>query len=944
MHGLRMLKRFAPTLVFLSFVLGCQPEPPTPIVEDEICRISEAASETEHEQQAWLQAFFHDCIDEVEGKNAAYKGWVKDEGGIRLTGPRIANQAFGSHQRVQVYYSPSMAAWLKDKSGPPPVGARMVKEMFVDFPGESDDRDGVAFMQRIDDESADGWLWALFFRPNSPSTGRKTGFISAQRGVSFCQSCHGVVADGDGTFAHLGNLTGKDVVSYTDLPGVLQDQIFPDAAEQGLVQGPHGIFAMVGSLTTAAGSACLAPLGVGSMPCDRELDPSFHKGDGCNPSQLQLKNCTVSMIYNDYLIPGSANPTDWLSSDSCQHCHDVALLQAGRTPEMMLVEPVTGRPERKGQEHRFFNLSPYGEAASSLMARSVRDPIFLAQLEYERERMSDAPDKVTDFCLSCHAPMGHRAYHGEASTLKPPFPESLLYQRPGESGSAFAGLARNGVSCNVCHRIEKPENLKEAYNANFEVGPMHRIYGPYDDPKGHAMAQSIGVTELLKGDQLASGEVCTSCHTVKPPIVRPDQAHDDWSELPMADEQMTWWEWNASEFADPDTGENCVDCHMPQQFGGEIFQNDVTTLDTFRIANIQAPDFPYTHAHPDPDDVDLPVRTQYRRHTLSGINLFAMELFRFYGFRLGIQSVELGLPTYTFNRSELASREALAMARTRTARIELTDLEVSDEILGATVKIENLVGHKFPSGVHFRRAWIELAAYSNDRRVWCSGCPDADGWIGFQIGDKSGRLASENAKHTEDLQRHWPVIKDARQVRIYEEAYVESNEPNAELSASFLGLAYKVKDTKLLPKGFNPDSPFAGKMLPIDCAEWPGECSSPDLVGGDIIRYKVPIDEIEDKITHVKARLHVQAVSPPYLRDIGVLSEDTKRAEGRPRRADLATVIGCLKTQEDRLFKDWTVEVACTKTKVDGGSESCLAEFPLTTTDLMYALAIRSCK
>ena len=124
------------------------------------------------------------------------KGWVKDEGGIRLTGPRIANQAFGSHQRVQVYYSPSMAAWLKDKSGPPPVGARMVKEMFVDFPGENDDRDGVAFMQRIDDESADGWLWALFFRPNSPSTGRKTGFISVQRGVSFCQSCHGVVADG----------------------------------------------------------------------------------------------------------------------------------------------------------------------------------------------------------------------------------------------------------------------------------------------------------------------------------------------------------------------------------------------------------------------------------------------------------------------------------------------------------------------------------------------------------------------------------------------------------------------------------------------------------------------------------------------------------------------------------------------------------------------------
>lgn len=900
------------------------------VEEDAHCRVAEAAldaQEGEGEQAAWLQAFFHECIGETSGENAAYRNWQVDARGIRLTGPRVGTQAFGSHQRVQVYYSPSMAEWLEHRDGAPPVGARMVKEMFADFDAQGTDRDGVAFMQRIGGESGDGWLWALFFKPNSPSTQRPLGFVAAQRGVSFCQTCHAVVADGNGTFAHLGNLDGTDVVSYTDLAEVLPVNSSTPLDPLGL--GPHGLFAFGGIEAegdlAGAGLPCPPTSGSGSMPCDREVDLTFF-ADQQGP--------VASMVYNDFVVPGTANETDWMTSDACQHCHDVALLQAGRTPEMMRIEPVAAGDGPAA--HRFFNLSPYGEAASSLMGRSVRDPLFLAQMEFEQERLPAAPDKVSDFCLSCHGPMGQRAYHAMHPGEDEYLPASVLYEHPGEKEGAIASLSRNGVSCNVCHRIEPTQELEEAYNANFEVADIDRVYGPYADAKGHAMKQAIGVTEFEQGEHLTSGQVCVSCHTVKPPIVEPGEAEADWTKLPRANEQMTWWEWNASDFKnaqDEENRKNCVDCHMTGEFGGAVFGNRSEPIDDFRIANIQGPAFPYAHAHPDPDLVALPVREEYARHSLSGINLIAMELFRLFPADLGAQTLEVGLPAKTFDRNELASRQALSMAREKTAKLVIEEAAFTGDRLKARVRVVNEVGHKFPSGVHFRRAWVELAAFAEGGTdpIWCSGCADDDGWIQFVDASGAGRLPSESAESVEEMQHHWDVIEDARQVRIYEEAYVGSESPQAPLVTSFLGLRHRAKDTKLLPRGFDPSQTFGDALRPIDCRQWPGDCVEPALVGGDLIEYDVSLDEaIAGRIARIEARIHVQAAPPTYLREIGVGVEAGSDSSG-PRRQELARLIARLKKKSERFFSKWTVTVACQVRAGAGGSADCLPPPPPIT-------------
>jgi hypothetical protein len=926
--------RHRPLIIVLTvaLALACPSGPgaervadPSPVATGP-CTVADAVPEKdERPDGAWLRAFRENCVD-VDDAALEAQGWVGDKGPIRLTGPFIDKQEFGSHQRVRVWYSPRMAQWVKDadaarRQGKPPpavpVGARMVKRMYdpkpPDDPNIREDVDGVAFMQRTDGDSFDSWFWALYFRPNSKATGRAPGFLSAQHGVSFCQTCHAVVADQNGTFAHLGNLTGKDPVSYTMLRKVLQDQVpFPDAMESTPELGPHGSLAFHLRAETTFPCLDLPFVHGGELPCDREirLDPT-------DPRILQV-------LYNDFAVPGKRNPTDWMSADACQHCHDAALLQAGRTPQMMKVVPVgqQAEPDPEPVNH-FYNLTPYGEGNSSLMARSARDPVFLAQLEYEQERAGErvGRDEISDFCLACHAPMAQRAWKtGEGGA---PLPEEVLHEKPGDTHAIYGALARSGVSCNVCHRIAPAGRPEDAFNANFDVIEPGKVRGPFPAPKTWAMKNAIGVEPVFH-DGMGSGEICISCHTVKPPIVDPDEPAGPLSEAKTANEQMTWWEWANSDYADSG-GKTCVGCHMPNDFQGEL-------LGSTAIANIQTPDFPYSHAHPKAEDVTLPERV-YRRHTLTGINLFTLEMFRLLWYRTGVQLGEVGLPNKTFPRSEMVAREALRLAREDTASVGV-QISRSKEGLVVDVDVESQVGHKFPSGVHFRRAWLEVSVLDSDSEdadiLWCSGCPDRQGYIhAWRGGDDEGVLASETTSNPAQLQPHQSEIDDPGAVRLYEEAYAQ----NGKLVTSFLGLEQRLKDTKILPLGWSQDGPMAAETAPVECPSWPDKCGVPipDPVGGiDRVRYVIDLADVSDRARAVRVQLHYQPLPPHYLGELG----------SGPHRDFLKTLVSCLQDSEEdpyRLFQGWTVPVSCDRFALasDGAGQpaSCLPQVRPPTTD-----------
>ncbi len=203
--------------------------------------------------------------------------------------------------------------------------------------------------------------------------------------------------------------------------------------------------------------------------------------------------------------------------------------------------------------------------------------------------------------------------------------------------------------------------------------------------------------------------LCSSCHTIKLPVFdrKGHQALDEHGQPESEFEQTTFFEWLNSAFFFPGD-QPCQQCHMPGTYRGADL--------SFKIANIEDNTFP-----PVPDvgpstrlpdsDLAMPVRNPYGRHQLNGINLFVLEMFDQFHKDLG--SVQ-GRPQCSIvhqrpdiraedrgggrcasspNRAGHSSGQ-LGINRRHHAHSEPRD--------------KNLAGHNFPSGVSFRRAFVNF--------------------------------------------------------------------------------------------------------------------------------------------------------------------------------------------------------------------------------------------
>ena len=115
------------------------------------------------------------------------------------------------------------------------------------------------------------------------------------------------------------------------------------------------------------------------------------------------------------------------------------------------------------------------------MGLAGRDPIFFSQLETERTVHAPQEKVIQDLCLHCHGVMGQRQFCmdqlGKDSqrcsntglldfTTTPPtdrqlFARDMLYAIPYKAvtreqqrDAHYAALARDGVSCAVCHHVQ----------------------------------------------------------------------------------------------------------------------------------------------------------------------------------------------------------------------------------------------------------------------------------------------------------------------------------------------------------------------------------------------------------------------------------------------------------------------------------------------------------
>ncbi|TFL16834.1 cytochrome P460 family protein [Jannaschia formosa] len=927
----------------------------------------------------------------VADRAFATAGWARDKS-WRDTGPYILDSNYGVHPAVRIYYSPGIVDWLEaGREGRIPDGAIVVKEMatppaarYVEHRAALD-RAHPDDPQRVEAEilsylKADGALnWTVMVKDSGlshggwffASVGQDAAIDtfdapfappSGAAGDGFCMRCHASAAE-ELIFSTLDNVEGYDGEplifrvdeSWRDLPAVQRPAM--GRTEQALID-----YLFHGDDAVAASNA-----GLPASPT--EIDPAFaatFPPEGIDPTRDDLQTLPSQWLDSVPSRPGA--PQHFLTSDNCVGCHG----GLGGPPSGTTMFLQTGPAYGDG-----YNISEYGEWRWSPMGLAGRDPVFFAQLESEFALLEQlgaghlSADLGTT-CLSCHGAMGQRQLQLDAhanpgagldpNDFKPSYAQlhAPLTQAEKEAQVAdgtfayheYGNLAREGISCAVCHRIQPPERAEgqpdytalETYLMNgttgvFRMGAADELYGPYDDVAQTPMRNAMGIAPV-GNPYIKESELCGACHTINLPNVDADtfdplegysEADQEifnqaarngaaflnaeygvtfpeaLTEFQHSVEQATYLEWVNSQFNEPGTARSCQDCHMSGGFrsaDGEIDIDQVTT----QIASIQDSTYPDVANRVPADQIDVPFRDTYKRHNFVGLNVFMVEMLRQFAEEMGMSRTDP--MTYATNGAELTIDTMARQAAEETVDVSLSLAEGYGGLV-AEVTVANLTGHRMPSGVGFRRAFLEVRAAGQDGSLlWCSGCTNGAGVIvdgnGVPLVTEFLDVVPPGA--TEALfQPHHLVVTDQDQVQIYEELT-----QNAEkvFTTSFVQRVHHPKDNRLTPLGMLMpgtdtfrakfgDSEVTAAFMKATRPEG-GATKDPDfLPGSDRTEYRIPLPQGTDPASvTVTATLYSQAIPPYYLR------QRFQTAPDGPATQRLYYLASRLET-EGTLIEDW---------------------------------------
>ncbi len=468
--------------------------------------------------------------------------------------------------------------------------------------------------------------------------------------------------------------------------------------------------------------------------------------------------------------------------------------------------------------------------------------------------------------------MGQRQFHEDAGGQ--PFVRDMLNDKDTEYGA----LGREGISCAVCHRMSA-EGLgtPATYTGNFNLEDPTKILGPFADVKTLPMENALGM-KPQKADQITTSAMCGSCHTIILPVFRANgDAVMDTStgQQKTFTEQATFFEWQNSNFRDNGpTPKSCQDCHMPNSY----MKNGDNTVLSYKIANIEDSTFPAVANRAPDQDITIDARSDYRRHLLLGINVFALEMFKQFRNELGLYEEDpmMRPSLHTDNGIDTAiDMSANVISKTRTANDDILTIHDVNQDMQVDVQTTNKAGHNFPSGVGFRRAFLNLQLLDRDGQViWASGnvAPVSAGQAlqGLIIDGAGKPLTTEVFTPTQQTfqQHYWqgnPITRQD-QVQIYEELV---RNPEGQLSTSFIALNEKVKDNRLQPQGWSTTGAEAQETAPVGTCIGQGktqECdpSYTNGTGSSVVRYQVPLSGLTAKVASVKATLYYQTIPPYY--------------------------------------------------------------------------------
>ncbi|MFT5048832.1 MAG: cytochrome c553 [Chlamydiales bacterium] len=492
------------------------------------------------------------------------------------------------------------------------------------------------------------------------------------------------------------------------------------------------------------------------------------------------------------------------NSSSCARCHSNA-------PTSTAMRDPHGR-----------GIAPYDLWQSSMMANAARDPLWRAVVSAEVAATPSRRAEIEATCLSCHAPMAELIGLEEHET------GSLMHVL--DCDSELGELARDGVSCTVCHGMS-PDGLgtEASFTAGFQLDEHRRIFGPHGDPFAMPMRMTTGFTPT-QGEHILDSALCGSCHTLETEALDPDGQPVGATLL----EQAPYLEWRNSVFNDERAqpgplAASCQSCHLPTRDG------QGTEIVTRIVRNPGGGDFAATGP-----------RAPFGQHVLVGGNTLVLSMLRDHADELGVQaSPDAMQATIDATRDQLQNR---------TANLAIEGVESGAGRLSFNVDVENLTGHKLPTAHPTRRAWLRVIV--RDARgavLFASGNTDARG----RIVDEDGQpLPSELAGGP--TEPHRDVVRASSEVASYRAVMADIH--GAATHTLIRGASWLIDD-RLLPKGWSADHPDAARTRPI------GVDGDPSFgPGADRVRFEVDLGSTNG--LRIEAALLYQPLSARWAAEL----------------------------------------------------------------------------
>jgi hypothetical protein len=367
----------------------------------------------------------------------------------------------------------------------------------------------------------------------------------------------------------------------------------------------------------------------------------------------------------------------------------------------------------------------------TMMANSARDPFWRAKVSHEIVINPQLQEEIETTCTKCHAPMAH-------------------YEMALTTGESFnlthldtSSLGMDGVSCMSCHRMDE-DTLGLRFVGTMQYADQDVAYGPFNDPWSGPMAGLTGISPVKSG-HVRKSELCASCHSLFTETIDLDGEPTGITFF----EQATYHEWVNSIYPDNDT--ECQSCHMPQVEGGAIAASQ--------------PDWLFE-------------QSPFGKHYFVGGNDFMLRL-------MAGNREELNAPA-TEEQFLLAAKRTRDQLRTQTLDLKVEIDSTASDSVYISVLLENLSGHKFPTGYPSRIAWIEVVATT------------LEGDTLF----KNGLMDNEYHIQGRDLgmELHHDVIRSMDDVQIYEMVMGDVEDNITTILERAKG---PLKDNRIPPKGFS---------------------------------------------------------------------------------------------------------------------------------------------